>query len=197
MRLFPSPFNDIDLLDSLMLPSAQALYQTHSRAYARIDTSLRAYWHALFDPCPKLLELAPPDGLNIFRPFMVWAAQRQLSMDWSLHLYLHQWLSSSSYAANISDELSQALMAACAARWAITDRSEAAGIVLAQREDRCWIVGWKCAHVNAGRQIDMLELDTSPDPPPNTFGYFLVPTFEITYFPGWLTLPHKEPVYDL
>jgi len=74
---------DSELLDALMVPARQADYPRDSRAFVRIDTSLRVYWHVLFDICPELLELSGPDGLSIFRPFMAWADARQLSMNWT------------------------------------------------------------------------------------------------------------------
>jgi uncharacterized repeat protein (TIGR04061 family) len=181
---------DSDLLDNLMHPHHQAAYRSHPRAHARLDTSLRAYWHNLFDPCPALLKVADADGLEIFRPFMQWAQERCLSMNWTLHLGLYEWLRQSPFASCLNNELSDALMAACAARWAIIDRSDNAGLALGQRGNPAWLIGWKCRQIDGGRQITRVELAVALPEPPNDFAYFLLPTFESDDFPGWREIPY-------
>jgi len=176
---------DSDLLDALYTPARQGDFPHDSRAFVRIDTSLRVYWHTLFDICPELLELSGPDGLAIFRPFMAWAAERRLPMNWTYYLHVCEWLMQSEYKARVTDELAQTLVAAAAARWAIGDRSTDSGIVLTRKGDKGLVVGWKNRTVDGGREVERLELEEPLPASPGLFGYFTLPGFELNYFPGW------------
>jgi len=44
-------------------------YPSNSRCFVHLDARLLPYWHTLFDICPALLKLDPPEGLNLFRSF--------------------------------------------------------------------------------------------------------------------------------
>ena len=50
--------------------SAPPEYPSNSRSFVHLDARLLPYWHTLFDICPALLKLYPPEGLNLFRSFM-------------------------------------------------------------------------------------------------------------------------------
>ena len=180
---------DSELLDALMLPARQADYPRDSRAFVRIDCSLRVYWHLLFDTCPELLALNSPDGLAIFRPFMAWAAPHQFSMNWSYFLRVYQWLLHSEFRDQVSVELARSLTAASAARWATGDRSANSGIVLGCSDFPELIVGWKCRRVNGGREVERLELEEPLPLPQGRFGYFTASKFELDDFPGWSEIP--------
>ena len=39
-------------------------YPSNARSFVHLDAKLLPYWHALFDVCPRLLKLDPPDGLG-------------------------------------------------------------------------------------------------------------------------------------
>lgn len=179
---------DKDLFDALTVPSVHARYPRDSRAFVRIDTSLRIYWHTLFDTCPQLLELAPPDGLAIFRPFMTWAAEQNLSFDWSYFLWVYEWLRISEFRDRSSEELLLTLMGASAARWAVLDRSSECGVVLASPETSELVVGWKWRSVDGGREVELLELE-NPLPPAKGFAFFTLSAFEFGNFPGWRPVP--------
>jgi len=180
---------DSELLDALMVPARQADYPRDSRAFVRIDTSLRVYWHVLFDICPELLELSGPDGLSIFRPFMAWADARQLSMNWTFYIWVYQWLLESEFRDQVTNELARSLMAASAARWATGDRSTNSGIVLGCADFPELIAGWKCHSASGGREVERLELEDSLPMPQGRLGYFTVAKFELDNFPGWSEIP--------
>jgi uncharacterized repeat protein (TIGR04061 family) len=180
---------EVDLLDALLIPDRQGMYPRDSRAFVRIDTSLRVYWHTLFDICPALLDLGGADGLAIFRPFMAWAAEHKLSMNWTIYLWLYRWLAQSSFAERITDDLILSLMAASAARWATGDRGMAGGIVIACSAVPELVVGWKCRSVGASREVESLHLEESLPQPDDGIGWFVVPGFELNQFPGWEGLP--------
>lgn len=180
---------DTDLLDALMVPSRQGNYPRGSRAFVRIDSSLRTYWHALFDICPELLDLTTEDGLAIFRPFMAWADARQLALDWTYYIWVYQWLLESEFRDQVTRELAQTLTAASAARWASGDRSVNAGIaVVCSDYPQELVVAWKCNSVDKGRKAELVELDESLPMPQGRFGYFTVPQFELDTFPGWIEI---------
>jgi uncharacterized repeat protein (TIGR04061 family) len=148
------------------------------------------YWHTLFDICPTLLELSGPDGLAIFRPFMAWADEQKLSLNWTYYLWVDAWLQQSPFCGQVTADLRYALMAASAARWATGDRSEYKGIVLGCPDLLDLICGWKTASLDGGREIERIELEVPLPAPKKPFGYFIVSRRGLDDdFPGWLALP--------
>lgn len=183
---YPPARTDRDLYDALMSIEEKEKFPRDHRSYVRIDTSLRVYWHTLFDICPNLLELSGPDGMAIFQPFMAWAARRRLAFDWSFYLWVYVWLRESKFNDRLHDgELLQAIMGASAARWAVLDRSRDCGIVLGCADTSDLVVGWKCNSVRGGRQIELIQPEEALPPPADRFGYFTRPSFDLGGFPGW------------
>ena len=181
--------SDRELLDCLTTPARQGDYPAGSREFIRIDTSLRVYWHTLFDVCPRLLEFCGEDGLAIFRPFMTWAAERGLSHNWAYYLWVGIWLEQSPFADCVDDDLLYLLMSASAARWAVTDRTAAAGLVIGCSTLPDLVVGWKCRSVTGGREIERLELGEVLPALSGRFGMVVLPEFEFSHFPGWSPVP--------
>lgn len=125
-------------------------YPGNARSFVHLDTRLLPYWHTLFDVCPGLLKLDPPDGLNIFRGFMTWAYRHHPPLNWTYYLSLCRWLLGSAYKTRIHPEHIEAFMSAAAARWITTDDSQAQGLVLAWRGSPepvfdCTVFDWKVA----------------------------------------------------
>ncbi|WP_372002911.1 methanobactin biosynthesis cassette protein MbnC [Tistrella mobilis] len=189
---------DSDLLDHLTVPARHDELGVGSRAWVRVDTSLRIYWHTLFDICPGLLRLdgedgQPSDGMSIFRPFMAFAAERGLSFDWTYYLWVDVWLQGSGFRDRVDDDLRLTLIGAAAARWAVTDRSPAVGLVIGTRSaDRGplpLVAGWKPADLEGGREIETLELEDPLPDPATPFGWFTTTTWSLDHFPGWRDLP--------
>ena len=87
--------NERELLPHLLNPEARTALPAGSRAHVRVDISIRAYWHTLFDICPGLLDIADPDGMELFLPFMQWAQSERLSMNWTFYLWVARWLAQS------------------------------------------------------------------------------------------------------
>lgn len=182
---------DSDLFDALTAPERQDRYPRNSRAWMRIDTSRRAYWHTLFDICPSLLELSGPgdEGLSIFNPFMAWAEEQGLSFDWSYYLWVYRWLQQSEFSNRLDTDLLLELMGASAARWAVLDRGTDCGIVLGSIGMPGLVAGWKCHTIDAGRQVEFVEPEEPLPTPGEPFGFFTVPDFELSAFPGWRAIP--------
>ncbi|MBC3238464.1 putative natural product biosynthesis protein [Pseudomonas lurida] len=125
-------------------------YPSNSRNFVHLDARLLPYWHTLFDICPALLKLDPPEGLDLFRSFMTWAYRNRPPQDWTYHLHVCRWLLGSSYRSQIDDEPIEALMAAAAARWVDTDDSQAQGVVLAWQG--ATVFDWKGAPLAGAEQ---------------------------------------------
>lgn len=180
---------DRELYDVLASPKAILDYPQDSLAYGRIDVSLRAYWHSIFDICPELLDLSGPDGMAIFTPFMEWARERGIRFTWSYYLWLYRWLQRSAFSDRLTDELLLSLMGASAARWAIRDRSPASGLVIGCAATPNLVVGWKCNSLDAGRQVELIEPEEPIPVGEEFFGFFTTSEPEISTFPGWRGLP--------
>lgn len=187
----PSPAEvlDSDLLDHLLVVEPQTRYPRDSRAYVRIDVSHRLFWHTLFDVCPKALELTSPDGLEIFRPFMAWAKEQNLTFDWSYFIWVYHWLSQSEFRDRLSEDLLIEMMGASAARWANLNRDADAGLVLGRPGFPRLVVAWKQHTVETGREVELIELEEPLPDPEGPFGYFTLPGFEFDAFPGWRPIP--------
>lgn len=153
-------------------------YPSNSRCFVHLDARLLPHWHTLFDICPALLKLDPPEGLNLFRSFMIWAYRNQTPQDWTYHLNVCRWLLASPYQAQIDEEPIEAFMAAAAARWINTDESQAQGMVLAWRDAR--VFDWK------GTALEGAEYQALPAPE-GDFGW--CPLTKSGGFSGWLTVP--------
>jgi uncharacterized repeat protein (TIGR04061 family) len=193
MRLLsPAPARiDADLFKDLMSPDRLATYPRESRAFLRVDISIRAYWHTLFDTVPKLLELSGPDGQAIFLPFMDWARENKLSFDWTFFLWVYKWLTQSQFRDQLSEELMLSMMSASASRWLGYDRDvDALGVVLGSTALDGAVVGWKMNSVYCRlEQVERLTFEEPLPPPDDFFGYFVTPRFELDHFPGWRPLP--------
>ncbi|ONH55735.1 AZL_007950 family protein [Pseudomonas cedrina] len=153
-------------------------YPSNCRSFVHLDARLLPYWHSLFDICPALLKLDPPEGLNLFRSFMTWAYHNRPPQDWTYHLNVCRWLLGSVYRSQIDDELIEAFMAAAAACWVNTDDSQAEGVVLAWRSST--VFDWKDA-----RLIDA-EYLALPIPP---WDFAWCPLTAPGGFRGWLPVP--------
>lgn len=153
-------------------------YPSNSRCFVHLDARLLPYWHTLFDICPALLKLDPPEGLNLFRSFMTWAYHNQPPLDWTYHLNVCRWLLASGYRSQIDEEPIEAFMAAAAARWITTDQSQAQGVVL----------GWRGARIFDWKGSALAGVEHQPLPAPlDDFGW--CPLNRQGDFSGWLPVP--------
>ncbi|WP_321355721.1 methanobactin biosynthesis protein MbnC [Pseudomonas extremaustralis] len=185
-----SPRADADLLDALSVPERQADYPRDSRAFVRIDSSLRVYWHTLFDICPGLLALSGPDGLAIFRPFMGWAAEQRLSLNWTYYLWVDVWLQQSQFRQQLTPALRYSLMGASVARWATGDRSESNGIIVSAADLPDLVCAWKTQSLEGAREVEQIELSEPLPSPAAAFGFFTVASRNLEEgFPGWTDVP--------
>ncbi|KRP70813.1 MULTISPECIES: putative natural product biosynthesis protein [Pseudomonas] len=153
-------------------------YPSNARCFVHLDARLLPHWHTLFDICPALLKLDPPEGLNLFRSFMTWAYRHRPPLDWTYHLNVCRWLLGSTYRAQIDDEPIEAFMAAAAACWVTTDQSQAQGVVLAWQDVR--VFDWK------GAPLADIERQVLPAPAGD---FAWCPLTCQAGFSGWQALP--------
>lgn len=89
--------------------------------------ALRNIWHVIFDPCPGVLALSPPDGKTLLEAFLVWAERAQVSMSWGLHIQLLDWLyTQTRWREQLSEDIVKELMVASALRWSQSNMSDLA-----------------------------------------------------------------------
>ena len=161
-------------------------YPGNARSFVHLDARLLPYWHTLFDVCPGLLKIDPPDGLNIFRGFMTSAYRNHPPLNWTYYLSVCRWLLNSRYQARINEEHIEAFMSAAAARWVYTDDSQARGLVLAWRESTQWVFDWKVAL----RSMQAFEGDQKDFPPvPWDFAWCPLKSNGAAGFRRWLPIP--------
>ncbi len=158
-------------------------YPSNARSFIALDSKLLPYWHLIFDLCPELLKLDPPEGLNLFRRYMTWAYRFQPPQDWTFHISLCRWLQSSPFADQLRAEHIESLLSASAARWASDDRSLAQGILITCSSVSVTTVEWKgqCSHLAPATQ----EL------PPARFDFAWSPLSRggVKGFQRWLRVP--------
>ena len=157
---------------------ARPEYPSNSRSFVHLDARLLPYWHSLFDLCPALLKLDPPEGLNLFRSFMTWAYRNQPAQDWTWHLNVCRWLLASPYRGQIDEEPIETFMAAAAARWISTDDSQAQGVVLAWQGST--VFDWKAARIPGAEQQVL---------PATEWDFAWCPLASPGVFQGWLPVP--------
>lgn len=131
-------------------------YPLTARRFIRLDNNLRVYWHTLFDLCPELLKLDPPEAETLFRAFMRHAIKRGLAADWRLHLALYRWLLTSRYAESLTEEHLETVMLAAASLWCDNDRSGNLGIAIAHHQCAGLVVGWKAAAGKGSATLDVV-----------------------------------------
>lgn len=158
-------------------------YPSNARSFIALDTKLLPYWHLLYDLCPSLLKLDPPEGIELFRSFMIWAYRRQPAQDWTFHINLCRWLLRSSYAEQINIKHVDSILCAAAARWASEDCSLAQGILLTCSAVPATTVEWKC-HCHH-------QIPDSQDLPPARFDFAWSPLSRSgpKSFQRWLRVP--------
>lgn len=162
-------------------------YPSSARSFIRLDSRLLPYWHMLFDLCPDLLKVDPPEGRELFRQFMVWAYWQQPAQDWTFHVNVCRWLLQSEFAALIGVSHIENLMSAAAARWISHDNSQAQGILLSCSVYSATVVDWKEGVPTSAWSI-VNETDALP---PARFDFAWSPLSRVgtSGFRRWLRIP--------
>lgn len=161
-------------------------YPCNARSFVNLDARLLPYWHTLFDVCPGLLKLDPPEGLELFRRFMTWAYRHHPALDWTYYISVCRWLLSSPYQARVTEEHIEAFMVAAAALWVAADVSQARGLVLAWQPMGERVVEWKTGVRPA---LPAPHADEDLPPPPWEFSWSPLSAKGESSFRRWLPVP--------
>jgi hypothetical protein len=143
-----------------LIPRLARMLPLLSRERAFAELCLKRVWHLIFDDCPELAALDSHDAKTHFEPFLEWAAQKQLSMQWDLHTQLLGWLAlHPELGPRVSPALALECLKASASRWAFSDRSRHAGVglgsVLLPRQR---LVAWKSTSPAERPRLQLLRL---------------------------------------
>jgi hypothetical protein len=76
--------------------------------------AIRNWHHILFNYVPSL----KPSSETIFNPFLEWAYENNLTMNWALHIHLMTWLSQSQFS--LDEKIIKELLIASAIRWGMS-----------------------------------------------------------------------------
>lgn len=161
-------------------------YPCNARSFVNLDARLLPYWHTLFDVCPGLLKLDPPEGLELVRRFMTWAYRHHPALDWTYYISVCRWLLNSPYQARVTEEHIEAFMVAAAALWVATDVSQARGLVLAWQPMDERVVEWKTGVRPA---LPTPQADEDLPPPPWEFSWSPLSAKGASSFRRWLPVP--------
>lgn len=136
----------------LTLPSAN---------YAEIE--FKSLWHTLFDFAPGSLKLFSHSNCEeSVKSFLAWAYQNKLSMNWTLHVHLLDWLcTQEKWKSRVDDNIKKELLSAAAIRWSSSgmDHFHAQGILLASKHFPERAVGlWKNAIAGSAGKIVVLKI---------------------------------------
>ena len=161
-------------------------YPCNARSFVHLDARLLPYWHTLFDVCPGLLKLDPPEGLELFRRFMTWAYRHHPALDWTYYISVCRWLLGSPYKERVTEEHIEAFLAAAAALWVAADMSQARGLVIAWQPMADVVLEWKTGIRPA---TFSLEEGGGLPPPPWEFSWSPLSGKGPESFRRWLPVP--------
>lgn len=140
--------------------------------------AIQSWHHRFFANTPTLLTLARSDRKDILAPFLVWANENNLPMDWTTHVHLLNWLmQQEEWQPLITSDIVKELMSAAVTRWSLSglDHPAVQGILLASHCMPDKAVGlWKSDEPHKSSRIVVVKL------PPN-----LRPTHD-AYALSWL-----------
>ncbi|KAF1051591.1 MAG: hypothetical protein GAK43_02342 [Stenotrophomonas maltophilia] len=162
-------------------------YPFTARHFVNLDNNLRVYWHTLFDLCPELLKLDPPEGMGVFRGYLHYAVEQRLPIDWSLHLRLYRWLQRSAHAPQLRGEHLESVLSAAASLWCEHDRSHCPGIALTHRDCALRVVGWKPSKTVRQATLDFQVALSVPEQP-GDFLWARLPRRGESHVPQWTAL---------
>jgi hypothetical protein len=142
--------------------------------------SIKRLWHQLFDFAPACLKLsAYDDAKDIFEPFLKWAEENSLSMDWSLHLHFLQWLcEQEKWCARINDKIKKELLMAAAKRWLQSgmDHINVKGLILTSKYlSDIGIAIWKSKQADEMARVVVLSLRANLYPDKNAYAVTDIP----------------------
>lgn len=116
----------------------------------------------IFQFAPKLLALSQCDGVDILDPFLQWAEQQKISMNWTAHLHLLNWLmQQEKLRTQINAGIVKELLTAAVIRWSLNglDHIAAKGIMVTSKHMPGVAAGlWKNKEANKTSKVIIIKL---------------------------------------
>lgn len=162
-------------LDCFLLPERCRALPEGSRERLMASKCLQQFWHQIFDPCPLLLAAHGPNGLSLFEPFMAWADEVDLGMNWTMHLHLLAFITRRGDAEPLPRATVIEVLAATASRWARTDMTTDLGVLLGSDlvPDE-GVIAWKCTSLVETKRVFLVRLE-HPRPLDRPAGWIFMP----------------------
>jgi hypothetical protein len=174
---------------------AQARALPKGSQYKELATcALRNLWHIIFDSCPSVLELCPPDGKKLMEPFLEYAQDKAISLSWTLHVHLLDWLiSEPQWNTRIAAVNKKELLAASALHWATSNMADVEniktkGIVIYSPHYPGHVIGAHKSLTATGKpKLALLKIGGKT--PPNDAVYALIHNVDSWEHGDWNSLP--------
>lgn len=148
--------------------------------------------HRVFQHAPSLLTLSSSPDHEILQPFLLWAENNKLSMNWAMHMHLLAWLTQEvPWRDRINEVMIKDLLRASVTRWALSglEHIAAMGVMVTSRQLPGVAMGlWKSQQVDKASKITLIQLADSVTPSQDSYA--------ISHHYGswekvrWLALPH-------
>lgn len=94
---------------------------------------MKTWQRRMFRFTPLLLSISQQQKADMLVPFLAWAEQHKIPMDWTTHIHLLNWLKQSGW--DIKLEIIQELLTAAVIRWSLNglDHITAKGVIVASQ----------------------------------------------------------------
>jgi hypothetical protein len=161
----------------------------HPKALTSI--AMQSLQYNLFHYTPGLFALAQANGEDILKPFLHWADEKHLIMDWMTHLHLLNWLhQQNNWRPWLNVDRIRELLTAAVIRWSQSglDHVTARGLMVASKHMPGKALGlWKSTEVAKNNKVVLIHLPKKITPETDCYA--------ITYTQGswdkahWMELP--------
>lgn len=149
-------------IEALLKPSAAKALPEGSLERAVAFTSLRRLWHIIFDPAPALLTATGQNSSDLMDQFLEWSADEKLTMNWTLHAHLLQWLINR-HPHLMSAKIERELLVAAVSRWAVSDLSPTIAIAIHRAESGAAVAAWKPETALREHRISAVKITFHPE----------------------------------
>jgi|SRR3990167_150313 len=152
--------------------------------------ALRKLWHLIFDLAPTTVQLLQ-DTTRPLNNFLTFAHGKHYSMNWTLHLYLLDWLyHDAEFRQKLKTPIILELMSAAALRWSVDVMSypRVKGILLATSYSEKIVIGcWRSK--TAWEETRLIRVSMPSQYFPVIPAYAISYEYDVWGIPQWNALP--------
>lgn len=106
-------------LNAFLSPKLAREYPENSKERSICSSAIKVQWHVIFDDLPNLIDSIGEESGILLESFLEWSDEKNLSMDWKLHLYMLYWIKQKSgWSKKIEEIHHREFLAASLFRWA-------------------------------------------------------------------------------